>query len=65
MIVSKKVGNAVIRNRAKRRIREIFRRHKPVEPVGLDVVVVSGRALVPLPYALLEKKLVNSLQKMK
>ena len=38
--VSRKVGNAVARNRWKRRIREIFRRNKADWPVGYDFVVI-------------------------
>jgi len=37
LAVSRRVGNAVKRNRAKRLVREVFRRRKPV---GFDLVVL-------------------------
>lgn len=41
--VSRKVGNAVVRNRWKRIIREVFRLHRLRLPAGIDLVV-SPRA---------------------
>ena len=60
IIASKRIGNAVARNKAKRKIREIFRHIKNrVEP-AFDVVLISGRDLLSLPSSVLESKISKS-----
>lgn len=43
VVASRKVGNAVLRNRAKRVFREIFRRNQALLPQGCDVMVIVKR----------------------
>lgn len=48
--VSKKIGNAVRRNRVKRILREIFRRNKSLLEPFLDYVFVAKKRAYELTY---------------
>ena len=63
---SKKVGNAVARNRAKRRLREVARLHLPhVGLDGLDYVLIGrAGATAALPFAALVKDFRRAAEKL-
>jgi ribonuclease P protein component len=62
IVASRKLGDAVRRNRAKRLIREIFRRNKTVL-AGVDIVVIPRTELFQAPYASLEEDFRSALER--
>jgi ribonuclease P protein component len=64
--VSKKVGNAVIRNRMKRRFRALAREVISAEGLpGADHVLIGRNGGIERPYAALKAELVKALAKVK
>ena len=54
LTVSAKLGHAVVRNRIRRRLREIYRLHESQFQPGWDIVVVARGRAVDAPYRKLE-----------
>ena len=51
--VSKKLGKAHVRNRTRRRLREIYRLHEALFSPGWDIVVVARSKAVDAPFSFL------------
>lgn len=55
--VSTKLGHAVVRNRVRRRLRELYRLHRQEMLPGYDLIVVARVRAVDMPYAKLESSI--------
>ncbi len=53
--VSVRIGKAVVRNRVRRRLREIYRLHETELVAGADLVVVARTRSAEAAYAALER----------
>ena len=53
--VSAKLGGAVVRNRVRRRLREVYRLASPAMKTGWDIVVVARSRCVGARYSELER----------
>jgi ribonuclease P protein component len=64
--VSKKVGNAVVRNRVRRRLREIARQVIPAQArPDLDYVLVGRQGALERDFGVLRQELVEALRRLK
>ncbi|MBQ9646988.1 MAG: ribonuclease P protein component [Oscillospiraceae bacterium] len=62
--VSTKLGKAVVRNRVRRRLREIYRLSQPELKQGYDIVLVARTRAVTAPYRELEQAYRKSCEKL-
>ena len=60
VVASRRVGNAVVRNRGKRIIRRLFYKHRSLLPVGSQLVVVLRLGFNKVSFAQLENDFLES-----
>lgn len=62
--VSTKLGKAVVRNRVRRQLREIYRLHLHEMKKGYDVILVGRVKTVHTPYSKLDKQYLQALEEL-
>lgn len=60
--VKRALGGSVVRNRIRRRVREIFRLHRRAIPAGWDIVVHPRSSVATAEFGTLEAELLNLLR---
>ncbi|MCM3785286.1 ribonuclease P protein component [Neobacillus mesonae] len=60
---SKKIGNAVVRNRMRRVIKEIIRHHEAEIVDNMDLVFIVRKGAVSMSYQEMEKSILHVLRK--
>ena len=60
--IKRTLGNAVVRNRIRRRVREIVRCHQGEIPLGWDIVIHPKSAAAQAPFAALTADLLRLIQ---
>lgn len=63
VITSKRIGGAVVRTRARRLLREAFRRHQYRIARAVDVVLVARQSIVGLTFSGVESDFLTALKR--
>ncbi len=64
LTVSTKLGHAVVRNRVRRRLREIYRLNEATLKQGFDLVVVARSMCIDAPFDALSSSFLSSMDKL-
>jgi ribonuclease P protein component len=62
--IKKALGGAVVRNRIRRRLREMVRCHRQEIPAGWDIVIHPKGTVAKAPFATIAEELVRLLKKL-
>jgi len=63
VVTGKRIGSAVERNLARRRIRAIFRETSPSFPESADILIFTRRGILKFEYARLRKKFAEAAER--
>jgi ribonuclease P protein component len=59
LTVTRRTGGAVARNRIKRVLRDVFRRHRHTLPGSMDIVINGHRSILSMSAERLEQEFVS------
>lgn len=63
IVASKKVGKSTIRNKARRRIREVYRTHEEQLHCGYDIVIIARPAMTAADYEQIRLSMLKLMKK--
>jgi ribonuclease P protein component len=55
VVISRKVGNAVKRNKIKRQVRTLFRRNKDLLKSSFDIVIIAKKEILEASWRMLQE----------
>lgn len=62
VVASKKIGNAVVRNRVKRRFRALFRTNKNLLQESFDLVVITQKSIEKIAWSEVQKEFIKAIK---
>ncbi len=62
VVISKKVGNAVKRNKFKRQMRSLFRRNKGLLESSFDILIIAKKEIIEASWRMLQEDYVAAIR---